>query len=326
MEITIYLTLWFAISAVYNIYNKKALNSLSMPWFVATVQMGMGIPIFVPLWILKLRNPPADTASDWKFLLKSLSKVALFQTLTHISGVVALGLGAVSFTQIVKASEPVFTAALSAVFLKQFLPWQVWCTFLPICAGVAVASTSELSFTWACLWAGVIANVFAAARGVYGKLQMCGDTKCYEELSPENYYAILTLLSFGLLIPCALMVEGPAIAKALTVTMAHLGGSPLAGGSSAVVVEGMRHTVISGVLFYLYNEVSFRALDKLHPVSHAVANTVKRIVIILSSVIVFKNQITTTGMVGSVVAILGVFLYSIAGHMFKQTKKDKKET
>lgn len=48
------------------------------------------------------------------------------QALTHASGVIALGAGAVSFTQVVKASEPAFTAAITGVFFKEFLPWQAY--------------------------------------------------------------------------------------------------------------------------------------------------------------------------------------------------------
>jgi solute carrier family 35 protein E1 len=65
------------------------------------------------------------------------------------------------------------------------------------------------------------------------------------------------------------------------------------------------------VLFYLYNEVSFKVLDKVHPVTHALANTFKRIVIILSSIIVFKNPISLGGAVGSSLALIGVTLYSL---------------
>jgi hypothetical protein len=39
LEVFVYLGLWYIISAYYNVYNKKALNSLKLPWFVATVQV-----------------------------------------------------------------------------------------------------------------------------------------------------------------------------------------------------------------------------------------------------------------------------------------------
>lgn len=54
-----------------------------------------------------------------------------------------------------------------------------------------------------------------------------------------------------------------------------------------------------------YNEVAFLALNSVAPVTHAVGNTIKRVVIILASVIVFKTPMTTLGATGSAIAIFG---------------------
>ena len=330
LEVILYLSLWYFFSAVYNIYNKKALNNLALPWFVATVQMGTGLLLFTPLWVLKLREFPTSKLSELFEVFGFMKSVALFQTLTHISGVIALGSGVVSFTQVVKASEPVFTAGISAIFLKEFLPWQVYITLIPVCIGVAIASTTELTFSWYCLLAGIVANIFGAARGVFGKTQMCGETSCLEQLSPENYYAVLTILSFFMLVPATIFMEGRQIATIVKSAIFHFKEHvlvnavtlPAAGIAlqSKINFDGLLYSLFSGVLFYMYNEVSFRTLNKVHPVTHAVSNTVKRIVIILSSVVVFNNKMTATGIFGTCLAISGVFFYSIAQYIFKPKK------
>ena len=328
LEVAGYLSLWYLFSAVYNIYNKKALNTLGLPWFVATVQMGTGLLLFIPLWLSKIREFPATSRSELFEIFGYMKSVALYQTLTHISGVIALGSGVVSFTQVVKASEPVFTALISALFLKEFLPWQVYLTLVPVCVGVAIASTTELTFSWYCLMAGIIANVFAAARGVFGKTQMCGETSCLEQLSPENYYAILTILSFVMLVPATALAEGTQVITVMKAAYSQIqsSGGTVTGllqqtfkGTSSIQnpIQGLFHTLLSGVLFYAYNEVSFKTLNKVHPVTHAVSNTVKRIVIILSSVIVFRNKMTPSGVFGACLAISGVFFYSVSQHMYK---------
>jgi hypothetical protein len=50
--------------------------------------------------------------------VKELAPVGLFACLAHAFSVLALGAGAVSFGQIVKAGEPVFAAATNAILLK----------------------------------------------------------------------------------------------------------------------------------------------------------------------------------------------------------------
>ena len=308
LEVGIYLTLWYFFSGWYNIYNKKALNILKMPWFVATSQMGMGFLIFIPMWLLKIRERPANDFEEFKIVFSSLTPVGFYQALTHASGVIALGAGAVSFTQIVKASEPAFTAAISGIFFREFLPWQAYTALIPVMLGVSMASVTELTFSWFCLGSGMMANIFAAARGVFGKKQMCGEIQCVETLSADNYYAVLTIVSFFMLVPVTILMEGSKIKQLVEI---------------ANYQEGLRQMLKSGVLFYLYNEVSFKALNNLNPVSHALANTVKRIVIIVSSVIFFGETLTPIGTVGASLAIAGVFAYSMACYLCKPKKKEK---
>jgi solute carrier family 35 protein E1 len=70
-------------------------------------------------------------------------------------------------------------------------------------------------------------------------------------------------------------------------------------------------SALSGAYYYLYNEVAFLALGRVNPVTHAVGNTIKRVVIIIASVIAFKNPISPLGIFGSTITIIGTLLYSI---------------
>jgi len=71
------------------------------------------------------------------------------------------------------------------------------------------------------------------------------------------------------------------------------------------------------VLWGRYNEVAFLALSEVAPVTHAVGNTIKRVVIILASVIVFQNPLSFLGAMGSAIAIAGTLLYSIVKAKYK---------
>ncbi|CAM9284859.1 unnamed protein product, partial [Phaeothamnion confervicola] len=82
----------------------------------------------------------------------------------HLFAVLSLGAGAVSFTHIVKAAEPLFTALFSAAFLKQYFHPLVYATLLPVVAGVSLASMKELSFSWLALGTAMGSNVASAMR------------------------------------------------------------------------------------------------------------------------------------------------------------------
>ena len=139
-----FFALWYLFNIGYNIYNKKALNALPIPWTMATLQLFVGIPYCFALWLTGVRKAPKLSGDN----VKTLFPVSLGHLGTHIGAVISLGAGAVSFTHIVKASEPVVSAALSAVMLGAIYHPITYLTLLPIVGGVALASLKELSFTW----------------------------------------------------------------------------------------------------------------------------------------------------------------------------------
>ena len=67
------------------------------------------------------------------------------------------------------------------------------------------------------------------------------------------------------------------------------------------------------------------ALNNVHPVTHAVANTIKRVVILLACVIVFQTPMTPLCTAGSAIAIVGGYLYSLAKGREKAAAKAAKE-
>lgn len=71
---------------------------------------------------------------------------------------------------------------------------------------------------------------------------------------------------------------------------------------------------------WLFSEVAFYCLNAIHPVTHAVANTVKRVFLIGVSIVVFGHKLTPLGSIGSAVAIGGVLLYSLAKQKFPNKK------
>ena len=304
LKVGSYFALWYLFNIGYNIYNKQALNALDFPWTIATIQMATGILYFAPLWLLGLRKAPKLNWDE----IKTLIPIALCHTGVHVGAVVALGAGAVSFAHIVKASEPVVTCGANALLLGEVLPMKVYATLLPIIGGVAIASMKELSFTFLALAAAMLSNVSSSLRGVLSKKTMSGK-KIGENLDAQNLYAVLTAMSTVILIPMMLAVEGTGFLSAFKDVVA--GGSFTNKSLSTLLL-------LSGATYYLYNEVAFLALGKVNPVTHAVGNTIKRVVIIVASVVAFKTPMSTGSIIGSSIAILGTLLYSLA---MNSTKK-----
>ena len=290
-----------------NIYNKKACNALgknalgasNAHWALSALQLAFGIVFVVPLWLTGLRKKPELSLDNWK----ELAPAGFFSSLAHAFSVMALGAGAVSFGQIVKAGEPVFAAATNAVLLKEVDHPLVYAALLPIIAGVGLASLKELSFTWTALIAASLANQAAALKNVVSK--STSNKPWAKSLGAANQYAVLNIIAFLCTLPLVLAFDVKDFAS-VSAQVAKMGT-----GSDV-----LKYSALSGLAFYVYNEASFSVLALMDPVSHSVANTLKRVVIIVASCIVFKTPMSTIGAIGSAIAVGGTLLYSLAKKKF----------
>lgn len=310
LTVGFYIFLWYAFNIVYNISNKKALNWFPVPWFVSWFQLLIGALWILPIWGLRLRKAPVLNREA----INTLLPVSIAHIIGHVSTVVSLGAVAVSFTHVVKSMEPFVNVMGSAVFLNSIFPLPVYLSLVPVVAGVITASVSEVSFTWLGFLSAMTSNFAFTARNIFSKLSM--NKPKGENMGASNLFGVLSVMSTLLLAPVALIMDNPKKIMAAWKTATV--------GATAVVTAPklLLYLVVSGLFFYLYQEVAFKALDSVHPITHAVANTVKRVVIIVTSVFVFNNPVTKANAMGSSIALLGVLLYSITKNYFPEKKRD----
>lgn len=84
---------------------------------------------------------------------------ALFRFLVVYLGLVSLNYIAVSFTETIKSSAPLFTVIISRVMLKEKNGVFVQMSLIPIMLGLVLCSAYEASFTWIGFYAALGTNV-----------------------------------------------------------------------------------------------------------------------------------------------------------------------
>lgn len=299
-----YYFLLYFFTVVYNIANKRVLNALPLPATMAVVQLFLGIPLFLPLWLAK---PPRNLTG---LSPKALVQVSVAHALGNLATIYSLGSGAVSFTHVVKSAEPVFSAVLAGVIMRSVFAPQVYITLLPIVFGVALASATELSFSWFGFITAMVSNLFYQLRIVWSKQLLSGssstDGGATTKVSGSNLFRLITIIAAFFLLPVAVVLEGHLVMPAWRA----------AAGDGAVTRALLCDILVSGGAYYMYNEIAFWILDLVHPVTHAVGNTIKRVVLIVASVLVFHVPITLQGATGSAIAIAGSLLYGLASQKY----------
>lgn len=285
--------LWYFQNIVFNIYNKKVLNIFPYPWLLASFQLFCGSVWMLILWSLKLQPCPKI---DKSFIIALLGP-ALFHTVGHISACVSFSKVAVSFTHVIKSAEPVFTVIFSS-FIGDSYPLRVWLSILPIVFGCSLAAVTEVSFNFGGLWGAMISNVGFVLRNIYSKKSL----QSFKEVNGLNMYGWISIISLLYLFPVAVFVEGSQWVAGYHKAIASIGNP------STLYLWVM----VSGIFYHLYNQSSYEALDDISPLTFSVGNTMKRVVVIIASVLVFRNPVRPLNALGSAIAIFGTFLYSQA--------------
>jgi solute carrier family 35 protein E1 len=122
----------------------------------------------------------------------------------------------------------------------------------------------------------------------------------------------MNIISFFCTIPFVVINELPTLKE----TWDHAAEEH---GANAVI----QNIVISGFMFYMYNEFAFAFTASVGAVTSSVLNTAKRVIIIVVSAIVFQEAMERNTVIGSAIAIAGTFAYSLASK--KPAAKPKKE-
>ncbi|XP_050219191.1 glucose-6-phosphate/phosphate translocator 2, chloroplastic-like [Mercurialis annua] len=292
VKIGIYFATWWALNVVFNIYNKKVLNAFPFPWLTSTLSLACGSLIMLVSWGTRIAEAPKTDLEFWKTLLP----VAVAHTIGHVAATVSMSKVAVSFTHIIKSGEPAFSVLVSRFLLGESFPPGVYLSLLPIIGGCALAAVTELNFNMIGFMGAMISNLAFVFRNIFSKKGMSG-----KSVSGMNYYACLSLLSLLILTPFAIAVEGPQLWAA--------------GWKTAVSQIGPHFVwwvVAQSVFYHLYNQVSYMSLDEISPLTFSIGNTMKRISVIVSSIIIFHTPIQPVNALGAAIAVLGTFLYSQA--------------
>ncbi|KAL8097946.1 phosphoenolpyruvate/phosphate translocator 1, chloroplastic-like [Apium graveolens] len=283
--------LWYLFNIYFNIYNKQVLKVFPYPVTVTAVQFAVGTVLVLFMWTTNLYKRPKITGAQ----LLAILPLAAVHTLGNLFTNMSLGKVSVSFTHTIKAMEPFFSVVLSAMFLGEVPSIWIISSLLPIVGGVGLASMTEASFNWAGFWSAMASNLTNQSRNVLSKKFM---VKKEESLDNITLFSIITIMSFILLAPVSIFMEGVKF-------------TPSALQSAGLNVNQVyTRSFIAALCFHAYQQVSYMILQRVSPVTHSVGNCVKRVVVIVTSVLFFRTPVSPINSLGTGVALAGVFLYS----------------
>ncbi len=305
--------LWYILSTLYNVSNKKSVDMLNgAPITVATFHM-ISCSIFVIVNRIRsigLKNTLNSLEACNGFFI--ISKPSIFHAVSHMLAVSALSTGTLTFTQLVRASEPLFNGILLQLQNKKsntssLSPGAVASVF-PLLLGGFLVSASESRVPWSCIALGALSNTFSAARDIsiqspvpynvstsvtsYVLLttQVIPNNHTYSnEVSTISWkndmLGSLMIGSVIFLLPLAILLEGWKLFKNmffhpnLSIRLKYRWG-PL-------------YAMISGMLLYMYTRLSNTVLNEVQPATRVVAGALRRVLVVAFSAIIFRRRVSS---------------------------------
>ncbi|KAH8056075.1 hypothetical protein JL722_7906 [Aureococcus anophagefferens] len=286
----------YAGNTKYNEYNKGALDAVGgktagMTMTVSTMQLGVCAATLIVLWVLSfnpiklcgLQTPDRQKLPGTKFtdILKTIP-VGFCAAAAHSASVFGLGgdrRGDPLFGQIVKAGEPVLSAIVNTIFYGKPPSLPKWCCLPIIVGGVASACWPTL----------------AAFKGSENKKLMTDKDIKARYGGVGNQYAVTEILAFLISLPVMFYTEGDMWPKFLELLKTSK--------------ELQFNLAMSGLAFYLYNELATMTIKTTGAVTASVANTAKRVIVLIYMAAITGKALTDEQKIGAGVAIGGVLIY-----------------
>ncbi|KAH9514140.1 hypothetical protein Btru_030386 [Bulinus truncatus] len=288
-----FLMLWYFFSACTLFLNKYILATLkSDPTLLGAMQMVMTtvfgfIQMYLPLGMYTPVNREGKPPNFWR----NMMLVGTMRFSTVVLGLVALKFVAVSFTETVKSSAPLFTVFISNILIGEYTGLYTFLSLIPIMLGLALCSAYELSFNIQGFIAAIAANLTECLQNVYSKLLISGEKYRYTPAELQFYTSIASI--FVQIPACFFMMDLEKVHRTLDITL-------------------LSSLLLNGVFFHFQSITAYVLMGYISPVTHSVANTVKRAFLIWLSVILFGNPVTFLSGLGTIIVTLGVLLYTKA--------------
>lgn len=292
-----YLLLWYFWSGCTLFLNKYVVFFMKGdPIFLACSQMWMTMLLgFVQLYYPLGMYEPVERKKVPKKFYQNMMIVGSLRFITVLLGLVALNYVEVSFTETVKSTAPAFTVVISRLLVGEVTGFYVNLSLIPVMGGLALCSANELSFHILGFLAAIGTNVSECLQNVYSKMLISGDAFKY---SPAEMQFYTSLFSLGVQIPSMLFLIDDPVAFFTS--------------SSSLSREYLWCCVLNGIFFHFQTISAYVLMDYISPVTHSVANTAKRALLIWLSVILFANAVTPLSALGTAVVIGGVLMYNKA--------------
>ncbi|CAI9774004.1 unnamed protein product [Fraxinus pennsylvanica] len=288
-------TAWYSSNIGVLLLNKYLLSNYGFkyPIFLTMCHM-TACSLFSYIAIAWMKMVPMQTIRSRVQLMK-ISALSLVFCGSVVSGNISLRYLPVSFNQAIGATTPFFTAVFAYLMTLKREAWLTYVTLIPVVTGVVIASGGEPSFH---LFGFIVCVAATAARALKSVLQGILLSSEGEKLNSMNLLLYMAPIAVVLLLPATLFMEENVV------------GITLALARDDINIVWL--LLFNSALAYFVNLTNFLVTKHTSALTLQVLGNAKGAVAVVISILIFRNPVSVTGMLGYSLTVIGVILYSEA--------------
>lgn len=221
------------------------------------------------------------------------------------------------------------TAILCILIMRTPFPSETSGPFLFILAGVVFTSFSQQGhFRWVSLVVTAAANIVFSTRNVLAKLGPKSEEHRMHELDSQYMFSLYSLGGLLAMIPFSLIaiLSTYLFNSADSTTIYDSLGIPILPQTTTFSDywdgTGLLLLLATGTSHALYNIASFEVLSRVSPVAHSLGNCMKRIFVIISSMLLFHESLSPSKVCGCLLALFGISWYTYKQEMHKDSRSE----
>ncbi|CAL1374651.1 unnamed protein product [Linum trigynum] len=284
---------WYSSNIGVLLMNKFLLSiyEFKFPIFLTMCHM-TACSLFSYISIVWMKVVPLQTIRSRTQFFK-ISALSMIFCVSVVFGNISLRFLPVSFNQAVGATTPFFTAVFAYVMTLKREAWLTYLTLVPVVTGVIIATGGEPSFH---LFGFIMCIAATAARALKSVVQGILLSSEGEKLNSMNLLLYMAPIAVVFLLPATLTMEGNVVG----ITLALARDDP----------KFMWMLFFNSVLAFFVNLTNFLVTKHTSALTLQVLGNAKGAVAVVVSILIFKNPVSITGMLGYSLTVLGVIFYS----------------
>ncbi|CAO3646425.1 unnamed protein product [Mucor hiemalis] len=299
--------MWYTSSSLTNNIGKSIMNAFRFPVTLTFIQFGL-----VAFWcylvsaILKTTHIRTPTHE----ILKTITPLAVFLIVGHVFSSVAISRVPVSLVHTIKALAPLFTVLFYRVIFQVQYTHRVYVSLLPLTLGVILACSFTYSNNIVGLSCALGSCFVFVTQNIFSKKLLFKESKLGDrnpnKLDKLNVLFYSSSLSFLLMIPLWLYYDGSGLLSSTTTDIQEEEGDTMS--TTRLII----YFLLNGTMNFSQNWFAFTTLSLTSPVTYSILSLLKRIFVIVMSIVWFGQQISLSQGMGILLTFIGLWMYQQA--------------